>query len=186
MEIKFATKKDAQSLLNIYSQYIDTPITFEYVLPTQEEFAQRIEDITSEYPYLICMDKEQVVGYAYAHRHMAREAYKWNAELSIYLDKSFRSKGLGKKLYTMLIEILKLQGIKTVYGCVTLPNEKSENLHKSLGFKNIGTYHNTGYKCGKWHDIQWFGKSIGTYDLNPKPFIPISKIEKEKLNSIIR
>ena len=71
--------------------------------------------------------------------------------------------------------MLKLQGIKTVYGCVTLPNVKSENLHKSLGFNEVGIYKNTGYKCGKWHDVAWFRKLIASYDIKPKPIISIDE-----------
>lgn len=186
MEIRFATADDSTDLLRIYNQYIDTTITFEYVLPTEEEFAKRISDVSKNYPYLICEENGEVVGYAYAHRHMVREAYQWNAELTIYLDKSYRSKGLGKKMYNILIEILKLQGIKTVYSSVTVSNEKSKKLHESLGFSSIGIYQNAGYKCGKWNDVQWFEKSIGSYDLEPVPFISISKISKEKIDSIIK
>ena len=86
------------------------------------EFTERIYNISKGYPYIVCEDEEgAIIGYAYAHRHMEREAYQWNAELSIYIDRTFISKGIGKKLYCILIEILKLQGIRTVYGCVTLP-----------------------------------------------------------------
>ena len=138
MGIRFAKSEDAKNLLNIYEQYIDTPITFEYVLPTIEEFAGRIGQIGAFYPYLICEDGGQAIGYAYGHRAMERAAYQWNAELSIYLDQNSTSKGLGKCLYAQLIDILKLQGIRNVYGCVTIPNEKSEGLHLAMGFKKSG------------------------------------------------
>lgn len=184
MNIRLATVNDSAALLQIYAQYIDTAITFECVLPTAQEFAHRISDITKDYPYLVCEENGTIVGYAYAHRQKEREAYQWNAELSVYLDQSFTSKGLGKKLYCILIEILKLQGIKTIYGGVTVPNEKSEKLHRSLGFKHIGTYHNTGYKCNQWQDVAWFEKGIAPYHMNPAPVVPIRQIEKEKLELI--
>lgn len=183
--IRLATIKDSKSLLNIYSQYIDTKITFECKLPTEEEFEKRILDITKEYPYLVYEENGEILGYAYAHRQREREAYQWNAELSIYFDKSCTSKGLGKKLYCILIEILKLQGIKTVYGAVTVPNKKSEGLHLGLGFKSLGIFHNTGYKNNEWHDVEWFEKQIAEYNLDPEPFISIRKINEEKIREII-
>ena len=186
MKLRFATVADSGALLKIYSQYIDTPITFEVTIPTEIEFANRIKNIRSSYPYIVCEDNGKIVGYAYAHRHMERDAYQWNAELSIYLDKDSTMRGLGKRMYYVLIEILKLQGIRTVYGCVTLPNKKSENLHKSLGFNELGTYHNTGYKSGKWHDVIWFGKTIGLYDIEPKSIISINEIREEELNLIFQ
>ncbi len=106
--------------------------------------------------------------------------------MTIYLDKNYTSKGIGKKLYKILIEILKLQGIKNIYACVTLSNKKSEKFHKSLGFNIVGVFYNTGYKCGKWHDVVYFEKSISNHDLNPNPFIPINKIESERIKEILR
>lgn len=185
MLIRFVTAADNKTLLGIYAQYIDTPITFECVLPSEQEFLRCIAEISKDYPYLVCEENDRIIGYAYAHRHMAREAYQWNAELSVYLDKSHRSKGLGKKMYFLLIEMLKLQGIKTVYGCVTAPNARSEGLHKSMGFHALGTYHNTGYKCGKWHDVMWFEKQIAPYDPLPQPILSIGKIPEEQLHKII-
>lgn len=185
MKVRFATPDDCPALLNIYAQYIKTPITFEYTLPSQAEFAGRIAAISQEYPYLVCEENGGVLGYAYAHRHMEREAYQWNAELSVYLDPSHASKGLGKKLYLLLIEILQLQAVKTVYGGVTSPNAKSEALHKSLGFQVLGTYHNAGYKDGAWHDVSWFEKAIAEYGSNPAPFVPINRIAPKRLERIL-
>ena len=72
--------------------------------------------------------------------------------------------GAGKAaVLAPLIDILRLQGIRTVYGCVTVPNEKSEGLHQALGFRRLGTYRSTGYKCGAWRDVAWFEKPIAPY-----------------------
>lgn len=185
MIIRFAKPDDSAALVKIYAQYINTPITFECVLPTEREFSERIAGISGFYPYLVCEEYGGIIGYAYAHRHMEREAYQWNAELSVYLEPSFICRGLGKRLYTILIEILKLQGIKTVYGGVTVPNEKSEALHNALGFQVLGTYHNAGYKNGKWHDVMWFEKAIAPYEISPKPIVAIGCIPEEQLRNII-
>ena len=186
MDIRFATPADNALILNIYAQYINTPVTFEYTLPTEQQFAERIKKIMRNYPYLVCEEGGQIIGYTYAHRQMEREAYQWNAELSIYMDQEYTSKGIGKKLYCMLIEMLKLQGIKTVYGGVTIPNSKSERLHMALGFRRLGTYRNTGYKCGKWHDVAWYEKKIAPYQPVPVPILPIRKIPGEQLAQIIQ
>ena len=61
---------DSEALLKIYAQYIDSSITFEYKLPSNHEFAERIKDITSVYPYVLCEFDGAIVGYAYAHRHL--------------------------------------------------------------------------------------------------------------------
>ena len=185
IRLRFASCNDAGKLLDIYSKYIDTPITFEYTLPSTEEFRERISNIISFYPYIVCEKDDEPIGYAYAHRHMERVAYQWNAELSVYIKKNFTSKGLGKILYSALMEILKLQGIRTVYGCVTVPNEKSEALHTGLGFRQIGIYLNAGYKNGEWRDVRWYEKQIGDYNQKPLSIVSLRTINGDKLEGIL-
>ncbi|WP_176012064.1 GNAT family N-acetyltransferase [Victivallis sp. Marseille-Q1083] len=186
MEIRLTTKGDSAALLRIYAQYIDTPITFETVLPSEREFTARFASISGIYPCLVAGENGRIIGYAYAHRQMERAAYQWNAELSIYLDRAFTSRGLGRKLYAVLMEILKRQGIKTVYGGGTVPNPAREKLHLALGFRRIGIYRRTGYKCGAWHDVAWFEKAIAPCRPEPEPVLPVERIPAEKLDALIR
>lgn len=177
MKLRFAVPEDVKALLRIYAQYIDTNITFEYVLPSEEEFAERICSFSQVYPYLVCEENGRIVGYAYAHRLQERAAYQWNAELSIYIDRDARSHGLGRRMYTALTALLRLQGVKTAYAIVTLPNERSEHLHDGMGFVRIGVMHNTGYKNGEWHDVAYFEKALAPYENDPRPVVPISEID---------
>ncbi len=184
--IRLVQESDTCEILDIYEPYIkDTAITFEYEVPLFNDFSTRIVDISSEYPYLVYLKDDKIVGYAYAHRQKERAAYQWNAELSVYVDKAYLRMGIGKALYTCLIEILKLQNIQNVYGGVTIPNNNSCNLHESLGFRKLGTYHHTGYKCGEWHDVAWFEKNIGSHTLAPKPFLSIKEINPTKIAEIL-
>ncbi len=185
MHIRFAKETDAQALLSIYGQYIDTSITFEYRLPTEAEFAARIRDIGAAYPYLVCEEDGRIVGYAYAHRQMERAAYQWNAELSIYLDREHTARGLGRRLYGLLMEILRLQGVRTVCGIVTVPNERSEQLHLSMGFHRAGTWHSAGYKSGAWHDVAWFEKHIAPFGKEPAPLLSIRQLPEAELEALL-
>lgn len=183
---RLVQEADAAEILGIYEPYIrDTAITFEYETPSAEEFGNRIKEISSDYPYIVCVSDGRIIGYAYAHRQMERAAYQWNAELSVYIDKSRLRCGVGKALYGALIEILRMQNIRNVYGCVTLPNENSEKLHEYFGFKKLGVYHSTGYKCGAWHDVAWFEKAVGDYCLDPKPFVSIQEIDRNAITEIL-
>ena len=186
MGFRFAAPADSAALLAIYGQYLDTPTTFECVLPSEEEFAGRITAFGGTYPYLVWEEDGRIRGYAYAHRQAERAAYQWNAELSVYLDRDCTGRGVGRRLYSALVDILRLQGIRTVYGCVTLPNEKSEGLHRTMGFHKLGTYHSAGYKCGAWHDVAWFERPIAPYDQDPAPIRSIGEIPAETLAEILR
>jgi L-amino acid N-acyltransferase YncA len=96
-----------------------------------------------------------VVGFAYAGRHAARAAYRWAAEVSVYLDPSQQRRGIGRSLYVELIAALGEAGFCTLCAGITQPNEASNRLHESLGFARIGTYERIGFKHGKWHDVMW-------------------------------
>ncbi|MCQ2447783.1 MAG: N-acetyltransferase family protein [Oscillibacter sp.] len=184
--IRLAQQEDAKALLAIYSQYIDTAITFEEKLPSEAEFTQRIQDISAEYPYLVWEEDGKVLGYAYGHRLRERAAYQWDAELSIYLDRSITGKGIGSKLYTVLMELLKLQGICTVYGIVVIPNDPSAALHQRLGFQLTGTFLDTGFKLGKWWGTWWFEKHLLSHDVAPAPLIPFPTVPSNKVAEILQ
>ncbi len=184
--IRMAKETDAEEILAIYAPYITkSVITFEFEIPNIDDFKKRIREISSEYPYLVCLIDGKIVGYAYAHRQMERAAYQWNAELSAYIDEGFVSCGIGKALLNALLEILKLQNVQNVYGGMTCPNIKSENLQRRLGFELLGTYHNTGYKCDQWHDVMWFEKQIGNHEMDPLPFIKIDSLNSALVTDLL-
>lgn len=186
MTVRFAEEEDSRELLRIYGEYIHTPVTFEYRLPTEEEFGERIRNVKKEgYPYLVWEEDGRIAGYAYAHRAFERAAYQWDAELSIYLAESCTCRGAGGKLYDMLLELLKLQGVRTVYGCVVSPNPRSERLHERMGFRRIGLFRDTGYKNGEWLDVVWFEKKIGSFEEQPRSVRPVWELEKKDVERIL-
>jgi len=179
--IRLADERDYASILQIYTPFItDTVITFEYKVPTIDEFGKRIIDVQKKYPWLVCEIKGEIVGYAYASCFNEREAYDWSVDFSVYINPQFHRKKIGKALYFSLFQLLKLQGYYNCYAGVTLPNIKSESLHQSFGFKKIGIYKNVGYKFGSWYDVKW-------YELKIKEHIksPIKPKSIEEINNTI-
>lgn len=184
MKLRFATFEDVPALLSIYQQYISTTITFEYELPSPAEFARRVSSVSEVYPYLVLEEEGAVLGYAYAHPIAQRAAYGWGAELSIYLHPDATGKGLGRRLYQALIDLLRLQGVRTVYGLVASPNSASENLHASLGFHLMGVQQKAGYKNGRWIDLLWFDKAITPYAPEPAPVVPVPALPSAQVQAV--
>ncbi len=183
--IREAAESDAAALLDIYAPYIrDTAITFEYDVPTAEEFVARIADILKTHPYLVCEQDGKPVGYAYAHRIRERAAYDWAAELSIYLAPEAQGQGVGTALYRCLVDLLAMQNLRILYGCVTLPNGKSQKLHEKLGFSLVGVWHGSGWKRNGWHDVGWFEKRIGACCI-PQPVVPFEKLDRKKIQACL-
>lgn len=185
MPMRFAGPEDCAAMRNIYAPYIETTITFEQEAPSEAEFLSRIKSVQAGYPWLVWEEDGVILGYAYAHKFAERVSYLPSSELSVYLDKAARGKGLGPKLYEALIAILQLQNVKSVYGIVTSPNERSEKLHEAMGFTRVSTLKNVGYKNG-WRDVSWFCKQIGPYSEPFTPFRPIGEVKKDQLDAIMR
>ena len=164
---ELAAKNLTELANNWLSQDEENPRNPETDPITEEEFARRIRDIQAVYPYLVYIEDGEVLGYAYAHRFQERAAYQWGAELSVYLDRGCVSHGIGSQLYTLLLELLRLQNVRTAYALVTLPNTKSEALHRHFGFKLCGVWHSSGFKNGRWYDMGSFEKQLLPYDSSP-------------------
>ena len=105
MSIRFASASDCAAMLAIYAPYIETTITFEQTVPSQQEFAARLETVQREYPWIVWEEDGKILGYAYAHKFAERISYRPSAELSVYLDRAARGRGIGKKLYRALFAI---------------------------------------------------------------------------------
>ncbi|HFI0301963.1 TPA: N-acetyltransferase family protein [Streptococcus suis] len=159
--IRNAQVEDAANLVAIYAPYVEkTAITFETQVPAVEDFANRIEKTLKKFPYLVAVEEGQVVGYAYASTYYARAAYDWTVELSVYVQKEARGKGIGTLLYTALEEELTARGFKNFLACIALPNPASIALHEKRGYQQVAHFKKVGYKFGTWHDIVWLQKSL--------------------------
>ena len=172
LNIRPATPNDAAALLAIYAPYVvDTAITFEYEVPTEEEFRQRIVHISEKYPYLVAEEEGRMVGYAYASTFKERAAYQWAVETSIYVDRQEKRKGIGRKLHDALEEALKTQGILNMNACISYTESEDEHLtldsvhfHERLGYQRVAHFHLCGKKFGRWYDMIWMEKIIGEHE----------------------
>lgn len=169
IKIRTATLDDAPELVRIYSYYVEnTATTFEFEVPSVEKFQSRMRRTMKNYPYLVAELDGKIIGYAYAGSFVGREGYKFSAELTIYLDKDFRKRGIGGKLYRELEKNLRELGIKNLYACIAYPEIEDEYLtlnsvkfHDHLGFRICGKFTNCGYKFARRYSMVWAEKFIG-------------------------
>jgi L-amino acid N-acyltransferase YncA len=184
--IRLITESDANDVLDIYKPYVlNTIISFEYEVPTLDEYLQRIKTNTADYPWLVCLHDNKIIGYAYASKHRYRTAYQWSPESTVYLSPEVHRKGIARILYETLFSLLRLQGHFNVYAGVGLPNDKSVGFHKALGFEEIGIFKKVGYKLGNWHDTHWFQLALTEHTLNPPPPNKLDVVAKSSTFQII-
>lgn len=178
MSIRQATVQDVPRILQIYAPYVqNTAISFEYTVPTVEEFTRRFLEITAQLPWLVWEENGTILGYAYGSLPFERAAFQWSAEASIYLCPEAWGKGIGKQLYAALEQLLQAQGYKKVYAIITTANEPSVAFHKAVGYRHTATMPDCGYKLGKWYGIVWMEKELNTWDAPPHEPTPAHQLQ---------
>ena len=164
--------EDAKKLLEIYAPYVrNTAISFEYDVPTVEEFENRIKKITNKYPYLVAEVEGEILGYAYATEFHPRAAYGWCAEMAIYIKQDQRQCGIGRALYEELEIRLTDMGMLNLYACIGYTENEdpyltkdSVKFHEKMGYHLNGHFTKCGYKFGRWYDMVWMEKFIGKHE----------------------
>jgi L-amino acid N-acyltransferase YncA len=149
--------RDAAACARIYAPYVTGgPVSFEEVAPDAQEMAARIARVAAAYPWLVAERDGAIAGFAYASPHRERAAYRWAADVTVYLDRAHHRRGIGRALYEALFDLLRAQGCYVAVAGITLPNPASVGLHEALGFDLVGIYRGIGYKAGAWRDVGWW------------------------------
>lgn len=154
--VRLADESDAAAVVELYNWYVThSTATFQYDPSTLEEMQQNIRGVLARAPFLVAEDAQgRLCGYACAHPLHPRAAYGWCVETTIYCDPHCMGQGVGGKLYRPLLAMLKAQGYRAAAALVTHPNPESEAFHKALGFHKAGVQPRSGYKFGRWLDVQ--------------------------------
>ena len=98
-----------------------------------------------------------------------RAAYRWAADVAVYIRPEHHGAGVGRELYTRLFDRLRELGLWTLCAGITQPNDASNGLHRSMGFTPVGTYRRIGWKAGAWHDVQWWQLDLRPGEPGPPP-----------------
>jgi L-amino acid N-acyltransferase YncA len=145
---------DAAACAAIYGPYVEqTAASFEARAPTAAEMSERIG---AAFAWVLAEDERGTMGYAYGAAHRDRAAYRWAADVAVYIGADHHRRGIGRALYGELFEQLGALGLWTLCAGITLPNAASCGLHSAMGFQPVGSFRRIGWKAGAWHDVQWW------------------------------
>ena len=185
--LRLAEISDAEALSLIYKPYVEnTAVSFEYKAPDTEEFKSRIEAKIKEYPYIIAEYNGEIAGYAYASQFMPRPAYRHSVETTVYINKRFHGKGIGKVLYLSLEKLLSLQNVISLNACIAFADVPDDTLsnnsmlfHGKMGYRYVGRFNASGYKFGRFYDMIWMEKLISEPVTPIDDFIPFTEVYAE-------
>jgi L-amino acid N-acyltransferase YncA len=162
-----ATAEDAPAIQGIYAPVVlDSFASFEDIPPDVAEIGRRML-ARPRLPWLVAEDAGRVAGYAYAAQHRQRAAYRWSAEVSVYLDPGYHGRGFGRALYERLITEVTGLGYVSAFAGIALPNDASVRLHEAAGFEPIGVFGHAGFKNGGWHGVGWWQRALRELPVRP-------------------
>ena len=158
VNVRAISDTDAEPVTRIYNHYItNTIVTFETEPVDSADMLNRIHETSDAgLPWIVAETGAGVAGFAYASRWKGRCAYRFSVESTIYLDAEQTGRGLGKRLYSRLIDEIRAMSMHSVIGGISLPNDASVRLHEKLGFKKIGQFEQVGHKFDRWIDVGYW------------------------------
>lgn len=156
--IRPARAADAGAICAIYNHYVaTTTISFKEAPVTEAEMAQRIAAVAeADLPWLVMLEGDTLIGYAYATKWRVRAAYRYSVESSIYIAPESAGQGAGRLLYEALLAALRERGLHLVIGGIAQPNEASVHLHERLGFQKVAHFSEVDLKFGRWIDVAYW------------------------------
>ncbi len=136
----------------------------------------QLERAQDKFPWYTAIDDDgDFLGFAKSGAWSPRGGYNWTAEITIYLADHAQGKGIGKALYSKLLETLKAQRFQVIVAGVAEPNPASVALHKSIGMQRTGFNPTMGYKHGEWIDVGYYQMILGDLSNPPPPVLSVSE-----------
>ena len=157
MNIRKVNLKDARQISEIYNFYVmETHHSFENEAVSINDMMDRIEAISASCPFLVCEEKNEILGFAYATHYKPRSAYQHSVEVSVYLKNDVKHKGIGTKLYERLFEEIDKMRVHAIIAGISLPNDASIRLHEKFGFEKVAHFREVGFKMNRWIDVGYW------------------------------
>ncbi|MHB8584955.1 MAG: GNAT family N-acetyltransferase [Thermoplasmatota archaeon] len=159
LNIRPASEEDLSAMTRIYNHYVEhTPVTFD-VRPFEPR--ERLEWFRAHTRgagrlLLAAESRGVVVAFAGTGTFRPKPGYDTTVEASVYCDPAFVGRGVGRALYDKLFGLLDAAPVHSVVAGIALPNRGSVALHEAHGFRLLGTFHEVGYKFGRFWDVAWF------------------------------
>lgn len=162
-----AEPADLPAIQAIYAHHVRHGLgTFEETPPSLEDMTQRWRSVVDAgMPYLVCTTGADVVGFAYAGFYRPRSGYRFTVEDSVYIAPGAVGRGYGRQLVAALIEACTAKGCRQMLAVIgDRDNHGSINLHRSLGFAEVGCFPSVGFKLGRWVDVVVMQRTLGEGD----------------------
>ncbi|MEM9066678.1 MAG: N-acetyltransferase family protein [Planctomycetota bacterium] len=162
MEIRLTTDGDLPAIRDILNREIAENFAHFGTAPeTTESVRAQWAAAPDLVRWVTAHTGSEVMGFARGGPWKRREAYRWSAEVSVYVSPAYHRRGVGRALYARLFDELKRAGYRRLIGGIALPNKASVRLHESMGMRKVAHFERTGFKMGRWIDVAYWQIDVG-------------------------
>ena len=155
---------DLPAITAIYRHHVlNGTGTFELDPPSEADMAQRRAEVLGrKLPYLVALDGERLIGFAYCNWFKPRPAYRFSAEDSIYMAPDAAQQGSGRALLSELVAQAERAGLRRLIAVIGDSNNAgSIGVHRSVGFTPVGVFNACGWKFDRWLDVVMMERALG-------------------------
>jgi phosphinothricin acetyltransferase len=161
VQVRSASEEDLVSVREILNHYIEHSV---FNFRTEPQSIDEVRAVWAQrhqqFPWLVAIVDDRVVGAAYAGPWNDRAAYRWTVESTVYVDPAAHRRGIGDALYAELLDRLHRQGFHSAVAVIALPNDPSVRLHERHGFGRVGHLREAGFKHDAWHDVGFWQRRL--------------------------
>ena len=154
IQIRPYQTEDTQAILEIINYNIlNSTALYDYEIRSYEQQLNVLEEkIVKGFPVIVAEIDENLAGFGMFSEFRFRAAYQFTVEHSVYVNKDFHGKGIGKVLLEALILLARKQKRHTMIAVIDSENQNSVKFHEKFGFKTVGIIKESGYKFDRWLD----------------------------------
>jgi L-amino acid N-acyltransferase YncA len=157
IKIRNAREQDLEAILDIYNDviinttavYSENPHTLQM---RKDWFNDRV---VNNFPVFVAEVNGLVAGFSSFGHFRVWPCYRYTVEISVYVEKTFRGRGISKILLRALLDRAKQMNIHAVIAGISADNQISVNLHRSFGFEEVAHFKEVGFKFGRWLDLKF-------------------------------
>jgi L-amino acid N-acyltransferase len=159
--IRKAEIKDLDAILDIYNDAVlNSTATFDIVPRSKEQQMLWFSEHDNKFGVIVFELNDKITGWASLSRWNERPAYQNTAENSVYVNKDFRRRGIGRELLAGIVNLARENGFHTIIARIAEGNKTSVKMHSEVGFKTIGVMKEAGCKFGRWIDVTLMQKML--------------------------
>jgi L-amino acid N-acyltransferase YncA len=154
MIVRLAQATDAEAMRAIYNlEVLESTVTFDLVPRSHDDQRAWLLAHNGAHPAVVAVDGDLIVGFGSLSPYKDRPAYSTTVEDSVYVDRNWRGKGVGRLILDELLKLATTHGFHSVIARIVGDHDASIALHERCGFTFVGVEREVGRKFGRWLDV---------------------------------